>query len=57
MFDARVALDVTTPVERAPALFGPRELMRVVSASAAHKVTAVRACENSDQIKIIEHTT
>lgn len=42
-FHARVALDVTAPIERAPALFGPGELVRVVPASAAHQITAVRA--------------
>lgn len=43
-FDARVALDVAAPVERAPALFGLGELVRVVAAPAAHQVASVRPC-------------
>lgn len=46
---ASVALDVTTPVERAPTLFGPGELVRVVSATAAQEVAAVRACEHFEK--------
>lgn len=41
-FHARVAFDVTTPVERTTALFGSGELVRVVPASAAQQVAAVR---------------
>lgn len=53
VFHARVALDIATPEERAPALFGPGELVRVVPASATHQVAAVRACENAKRIKIL----
>lgn len=45
VFYARVALDVAAPVERAPTLLGPGELVCVVTAAAAHQVTAVRSCE------------
>lgn len=44
VFHARVALDVTTPVERATTLFGPGELMSVVPASATHQITSVHTC-------------
>lgn len=44
-FHACVALDVTTPVKRAPALFGPGELVRVVPSSTAQQVATVRACK------------
>lgn len=54
-FHARVALDVTAPIERASALFGPGELVRVVTASAAHQITAVRAYRNSNDM--ITHKT
>jgi len=49
-FHARVALDVTAPIERASALFGPGELVRVVPASAAHQITAVRAYRNPNDM-------
>lgn len=51
-FHARIAFDVTAPIERAPALFGPGELVRVVPASATHQVAAVRACGNPDNMII-----
>lgn len=41
-FNARVAFDVATPVERAPTLFGLGKLVRVIPASAAHQITAIR---------------
>jgi hypothetical protein len=52
-FHTRVALDVTAPVKRAPALFGPGELVRVVPSSAAQKVAAVRACETEFQTVVV----
>lgn len=42
-FHARVALDVTAPIECAPALFGPGELVSVVPSSTTQQVTAVHA--------------
>lgn len=56
-FHARVALDVTAPIERAPTLFGPGELVRVVPSSATHQVAAVRAYRNSDEMIKIYFTT
>jgi len=52
-FHARVAFDVTAPIERAPTLFGPGELVRVVTASATHQIAAVRTCGNNSDKMII----
>lgn len=45
-FGAHLAVHLAAPVELAVALPGPRELVGVVAAPAAHEVTAVRSYNN-----------